>query len=387
MQITAFSVFMAVLWSSILILLQYFCRKNIRFIRWFGVGSLLILCTFSAVRMLFPYEFFFTKAIPLEGVFNVFWEWFYINKIGTTRWSLLSVFVCLWIGGAILLCLALAVRYVRVARWASSGRPCEDEQYSRVFRRVAHEGKRKMKIELRTRGDVKIPVGEGIFRKIIVLPERKYGDSELYHILKHEYTHFENRDLPVKLLTQLFCCVFWWNPAAYLLKKDLSQTLEIKCDLRVTEGMDDVGKAEYLTTIVSELKRAGAEESREKRDMTTAFSGSRRGMELVERLRIVADSRNHRSRKGLSLVLWVAATVLFMAFSYSFVLQPRYDPPVKEIETDPNTFELTKENSYLIKGADGTYYMVDNITGKKDEIPDFLAESLIFQGFTVIEEK
>ena len=63
-----------------------------------------------------------------------------------------------------------------------------------------------------------------------------------------------NRDGVVKLLTMLFCCVFWWNPAVYILKKDVSQILEIKCDVYATQSFTKKERLEYLLTILRVLK-------------------------------------------------------------------------------------------------------------------------------------
>ncbi len=42
-----------------------------------------------------------------------------------------------------------------------------------------------------------IPMGTGLFRHRICLPEHEYTQEEMNYILKHEYTHFCNRDLTV----------------------------------------------------------------------------------------------------------------------------------------------------------------------------------------------
>ena len=51
----------------------------------------------------------------------------------------------------------------------------------------------------------------------------------------------------------------WWNPLVYLLRRDLPQILEIRCDMAVTKDYTVSQKAEYLQTIVNSLKRMGKE--------------------------------------------------------------------------------------------------------------------------------
>ena len=95
-----------------------------------------------------------------------------------------------------------------------------------------------------------------MFRKKILLPRIDYSEEELLYILLHEYIHFANRDIFVKLLVSLFCMIFWWDPVAHLLKQDLEQTLEIKCDLSVAKCLNMEERACYLRTIISTLKHS-----------------------------------------------------------------------------------------------------------------------------------
>ncbi len=70
MQITFFSLFMSVIWSSVLAVFNYLCRKKHFFIRQLGITNILFLYLFSVIRMIVPYEFSFTRVIPPQGVFQ-----------------------------------------------------------------------------------------------------------------------------------------------------------------------------------------------------------------------------------------------------------------------------------------------------------------------------
>ena len=56
MQITLFSFFSSVLWSSVLIVGIYVLRKARHFRTSFGLGALVLLYLFSIMRLLFPLE-------------------------------------------------------------------------------------------------------------------------------------------------------------------------------------------------------------------------------------------------------------------------------------------------------------------------------------------
>lgn len=87
-----------------------------------------------------------------------------------------------------------------------------DSRAERVLERVKGESWRTPAVKVCICPTIDIPMGTGIFRHYICLPDREYGGEELYCVLKHEYTHFCNHDLAVKFLVHLFsfagsCCI------------------------------------------------------------------------------------------------------------------------------------------------------------------------------------
>lgn len=357
MQITLFSLLMSVIWSSVLAAFNYFCRKKHFFIRQLGVTNLLFLYLFSVIRMLVPYEFSFTRKIPSSEVFSGICRDAYVNKLGTSPISLLSIFVAVWTLVSVILVIRFFWQYMRAMSEISTYSIREDEQCQRVFNRVLNASTKQMKIAIRRSEHVNIPMGAGIFCKSIILPDEEYSDSELYYILRHEYTHFQNRDLIVKAFIHIYWCIFWWNPAIYLLKRDLAQVLEIKCDLDVTEQMGNGRKAEYLTTIVSMLKYA--EEKRQTKMFygTTALVTKNYESEIIERFKIVSASRGNKRKNILFTGCWFAVFSMLVFASYSFVIRPDFEVPLDGGATSSEIPESDVGNSYRIKCKDGTYYV------------------------------
>ena len=70
--------------------------------------------------------------------------------------------------------------------------------------------------------DVSTPIIAGYIRPIIYLPDIEFSDSELYYALLHECMHYLHKDLWVKLLIEIICAIYWWNPLIYLLKYNIS---------------------------------------------------------------------------------------------------------------------------------------------------------------------
>ena len=170
-----------------------------------------------------------------------------------------------------------------------------------------------------------------------------------------------------------------------LLEKGLSQTLEIKCDLDVTDGMENSEKARYLSAIVSTLKNADKRRGRKTFYGTAALVSSDCQLETIERFQLV--SGDYGGKKNIALIVsWYLALIMLLVVSYSFVIQPEYFPPEEEIETDSGTHEVTTDNTYLIEHADGTYSAILP-SGREQKIKEEMALRMIADGYEVLEEE
>ncbi len=83
----------------------------------------------------------------------------------------------------------------------------------------------------------------------------------------------------------------------YLLKKDLDQTLEIKCDMTVTRTMDKKEAASYLGVIVAVIKNAGKKRNIEQNVISTMLFQSKMDAIIIERFQIVIDECMENKKK------------------------------------------------------------------------------------------
>ena len=139
-----------------------------------------------------------------------------------------------------------------------------------------------------------------------------------------------------------------------MLKRDLSQILEIKCDLDVTDNMANQNKAEYLTTIVTMLKNAGAKKREKAFYGTTALVYKDYDSEIIERFKLVSAGYGYNKKSVLFTGSWFFIFSMLIFLSYSFVIRPDYGTSITSVETNPET----ARSSYSIEcAADGTYYV------------------------------
>ena len=382
MRVTPVSVLMAVLWSGILIGMVYWMRRKSQYVRKFGITCIIMVYLFCIVRVLLPIDFSFTKGIRLRGLFSIVYDFLWIEQYTVGQISLqIGMFLCAgWMVVSAVLLLRFVLKYRSMCRLLKNLPVREDDQCTNLLCKVIEKSGKKQKVIVCNSAGICMPMGIGIRQRYILLPDQEYTDEELYYILLHEYTHFLNGDLVIKILVHIYCCIFWWNPFVYLLKKDLDQSLEIKCDLCVTENMSYKDTADYLQTIVSSLKAMG--KNRQFAGINNSVSlgqGSRN--EVLERFKIVQKNKERSIGNVKQIVTWMCVFVITMIASYSFVPMPSYDPPKEEIETGPDVYEITPDNSYIIQKNGKYYWRVEGVPD--EEITEEFAQELSDSGFEV----
>lgn len=381
MQITLFSFFSSVLWSSVLIVGIYALRKVRRFRTGFGLSALVLLYLFSIMRILFPLEL--PRVIEL-GIDEVYPE---IYRFLTTdhsygehlNFSYLDALVYVWLAGVVILTIRYIANYHKtmrsITKYASL---CGQREYT-LLDAVKRDINRSMKISLCTVPNISVPFGIGIFRKTILLPQDNFTDRELYYILLHEYTHFLNHDIPVKMMVSVFCCIFWWNPVAYLLKTDLEQTLEMKCDASVARYLDTQGKAAYLRTIVGVIKQSPAK--RPTPYASTALFQTGRMLDVKERFDVVLNCGAGHNKAISQIALFLIGACVFV-LSYSVIPQPFFDAPTS---MEPNSISFNSSNSFVVHDKKGNYWLcIDE--QEPTQIPDATARFYQQTGLKIIEE-
>jgi len=139
-------------------------------------------------------------------------------------------------------------------------------------------------------------------RLAIVLPRAltmSIDDAQLQHILAHELAHFVRRDHWGNLLSFFVTSLFWWNPIAWLARRELRTAAESCCDAMAIDRLAGSRKsyAETLLTVVDFVTSSKPFQP----TVATTFGESR---SLKRRIEMIANPnvKTSLSRSGLLLV-------------------------------------------------------------------------------------
>lgn len=206
---------------------------------------------------------------------------------------------------------------------------------------------------------VRTPAVFGLVHPRILMPEINYSQGEIYFILRHEMLHYYHRDMLVKILCEILCIAYWWNPAVYLLRRLVVRVLEIRVDCLLAARFSEEEKISYMECILKSMK-AG---TMDRTPLMITFA-VRKGDTVRQRFHCIWD--NHWQGKRRKGVLVAAFSCLLFLMSFSVVVESLYSEEV------PGTFSYPNpETSYLIE-RDGRYcvYIDGDFVGEVLEITE-----------------
>lgn len=181
----------------------------------------------------------------------------------------------------------------------------------------------------------------GIRKPILLLPDMPLTEEELYFICRHEMEHYRNHDLLLKLFVDLVVCFQWFNPLAYIMRKQLILSFELSNDSNVLKGMEEAERCRYAMTLlkVAELK----EEKRIGFGGLSFMKDRKIGLKIRVDSIIAERKDSIKRRSGSVFIRYVLVAMMLLT---SFLLVPeayRIDEEVRE-----ETLRITNANSYIM---------------------------------------
>lgn len=386
-----FPFIMAVITNSIMIVIIYFLRKIPYFANLFNVWFMVILYIFCLLRIFLPFEFPGIQ-IKLEdytiyaSVFSpliVYDDVHYLSHPSTIAWIIIGV----WIVGIIIFAIRSMVRQKNFKKYLFANGDYSTDEERALFSEVARDVLKSDKnVSLRKTDAIDGTFVIGLIHQTVFIPDKEYTENELQMMLRHECMHIKNKDLWIKLLIQIYCCIFWWNPVAYLLKKDLDLTLEMKCDLNTTESFSDKEKLLYVETL---QKHSVSQKQKNVPFVVSAeLVDSKKKDRLLERVKkLLAETPNKAKQIFVNSIVAILFLLIF-ASSFIFIWQPRYE----DQNLDEEYYELAEGGvivdesmAYLVKNSDGNYTFYFN-NQPQEVIPKEEVEKGMYTDFPIYEK-
>lgn len=382
MYFTIFSLTITVVWVSFFAILISTFRKQMSVLQYFSIYPLLIVLLFCILRMLLPLELPYTIVIDSEKILPSI-QFFLVTPLFDSGYINISPAFFLgiiWFFGTVI----IAVRHIRTYRrfrHLLAFLPADEEK--RLYQLLAAaDGENRSRIrKIIVHSAVESPAIIGCIHPVIILPDIDFEDEELLGIFIHEMAHYKYKHHFIKMVTEIICICFWWNPLLKKLSSETAHALEMHADKIVCTKLAQPQHKKYLSGIMKVIGNINHP------NISNVFSCNlveeTEEARLKQRFKMILGNHYQNKRKYNFIVLACVLTIFLL--SYSFVLQPYSNPtPADYGNTESPTSD---SNYYFIKTKKGYdfYEYPERFIVHMDEIPDTLKGMRIYKNINEVK--
>jgi len=192
-------------------------------------------------------------------------------------------------------------------------------------------------------GIVTSPILIHVPKPVILLPDTPISDNELNTVMLHEGCHIKHRDFAVKVIMLIVKCVHFYNPAIYLIARDIEKECEICCDMKAVSGLNENERKNYIKCVLSLAD--GAVSSRE---FIFGLNGAKK--ELERRFNMILNNNESSVRKKaiLAAVCYGIAICTLLAggvFAGNVLNEDKKEEPVKANAPIKDSEEISQDST------------------------------------------
>ncbi|KFD40486.1 hypothetical protein DK28_0204870, partial [Peptococcaceae bacterium SCADC1_2_3] len=186
-------------------------------------------------------------------------------------------------------------------------RPIADEQTLAMFFKCKQEMGITKEIPVYHSSCIITPFLYGIFNPRIVLPDIELTTEESQCVFLHELTHWKRHDAWLKFLMLFINAIHWFNPFAYMARRDIDRFCELSCDESVIKSMNNQERRRYCELILNVLWNVADHNAQ----LFSAFSDKRKHLE--RRVNMILKNEGSKRKK------WVRMFAIVMTLAIALM--------------------------------------------------------------------
>ncbi|MCQ2513384.1 MAG: M56 family metallopeptidase [Lachnospiraceae bacterium] len=303
--------------------------------------AIAVLCL---IRGLLPFELIGAKVIPSTTI----WP-FIRNALRFSLFEGISVFhllLILWGVGSAVSLVFLMIKHIRFGRWLSRQPIYSNAPLMQAIETILPK---QQEYSVYRTNRVFSPMVVGFLKPVFLFPEYDIPPKYTTPILKHEYRHYQNKDVIAKLIFRLLCCFLWWNPLTYMIIANLDHCLEMNCDRFVVLEMTNAERTDYYEMILKVYRSGEKNGKKHVTPFSAGFVSAGSEKQLCQRFELGLQHPSPKYNRIIKSAI-LAVAVCSLILSYLFIIQP-YNLPKEASEM----CTITAENAYLVPNSDDTY--------------------------------
>lgn len=147
----------------------------------------------------------------------------------------------------------------------------------------------------------------GVFRPKVIMPSLDFKKEEYQHVLMHELTHYKRRDVWVKYFLIVINSLHWFNPLAYMIRRDIDKYCEMSCDENIVILMNTNERRQYCKLLLNVLWHAADQKTK----LYSAFTDKQSNIE--RRVNMIMRTDGIRRKR------WIRMTAILVTLSFAIV--------------------------------------------------------------------
>jgi len=257
--------------------------------------------------------------------------------------NLAFIIITIWIIGTFSIITKNTRCYYRFSRLLNILPEVTDKHLHDILAK-ANDLKSPKKIKIVVHDSIESPAIFGFFRPVILLPNIKFCDDELFSIFIHEITHYKYGHSIIKSISEFIRACFWWNPFFKDMSMEIAHILEMHSDKAVCNRINATQQKIYLETITKVSNKISSTAIYP--NAACSFIEERNDDKLKQRFQMIILGYNNNKMHDVVLIPII---IVMFIISYSVVFQPYSLPSHEDIGLSA---EVTSE-WYLIKTTEG----------------------------------
>jgi beta-lactamase regulating signal transducer with metallopeptidase domain len=252
--------------------------------------------------------------------------------------STIQILAAMWIVGALLVLLRLAIGTWRVGQLAREGTRVEDGVWLSLTQRLANRlGVTRPLILLRGE-KLAVPVTWGIVYPAVLLPQDadEWTEERRRFVLVHEMAHVKRFDALTQLLAQLSLAIFWFDPLVWLAAHRMRVEREHACDDYVLR--DGTTPSLYAGELLEMVRSIGTPSHDTAAPAFAALAMARRS-EFEGRMLAILDPRLDRQTLNRRSTIMTSIVVALLTFPLA-AWRP-FQQPAAPRDEFPESFQVT----------------------------------------------
>ncbi|HEY1951886.1 MAG TPA: M56 family metallopeptidase, partial [Gemmatimonadaceae bacterium] len=260
------------------------------------------------------------------------------NKVAPTGIPTPTLVAVIWVVGALLVLLRLAIGTWRVNQLAREGLRVEDGTWLSLTQRLANRLGVTRPLTLLRGERLAVPVTWGVVYPAVLLPQDAdaWTEERRRFVLVHEMAHIKRFDALTQLVAQIAVGVFWFDPLVWLAAHRMRVEREHACDDYVLR--DGTTPSLYAGELLEMVRSIGTPSHDRAAPAFAALAMARRS-EFEGRMLAILDPRLDRHTLHRRGTFMTAAALAILVFPLA-ALRP-YQKPAAPGDDLPQSFKIS----------------------------------------------